>query len=201
MHLAIEVLTLLFFAGTAAHAALWRGRLGAGMFVALLWLGFVRENWVAIRDLLYGFAPLHLVLGRAPLIATVIWSFSIWVALVWAEAVAGEPPPPWSGRRRPSARLLALGGLFMMALAGFYEPFLTLLDMARWQEGTRTTLGIPWIALVGYPTLTVGFLLVWSRAIGVRSATTRSAVLLVALAILGVSHAAGLQALKDLLGW
>lgn len=89
----------------------------------------------------------------------------------------------------------------MMALAGFYEPFLKLIDMARWQEGTRTTLDVPWITLIGYPTLTVLFLLLWCRVMRRPPGGARTALLLVGLTLLALIHAAGLQGIKDLLGW
>jgi hypothetical protein len=194
LHLFIELLTLAAFLATAAHAAWLRGRPGAAIFGAMLLLGLVRENAVALREVLYGFAPLHLMLGKAPLIASVVWGFSIYLALVWAELMTGEP----LADRRASARLLGAVSLFMIALAWFYEPFLALIEMARWQEGTRTVLDVPLIAMVGYPSLAVAFLLLWtwSRRRGLGPLPT-----LAALAVLAVGHAFSLQALKDLLGW
>lgn len=193
MHLFIEILTLVFFLGTVAHAVYLRGREGAGFFAALLYLGFVRENVVTLRNVLYGFSPLHLMLGKAPLIASIIWGYSIYAAVVWAEAISGER----LSSRRPSPLFLGLAALFMMALACFYEPFLKLIGIAKWQEGTRTVLDVPLIALIGYPSLTVLFLPLWSWALRGR----RAAALVVALIVLAVAHALGLQALKDVLGW
>jgi hypothetical protein len=193
MHLFIEILTLAFFLATVAHAVYLRGREGAAFFAALLYLGFVRENVVTLRDVLYGFSPLHLMLGKAPLIASIIWGYSIYAAVIWAEAVSGER----LSSRRPSPRFLGLAALFMMALACFYEPFLKLIGMAKWQEGTRTVLDVPLIALIGYPSLTVLFLPLWSWALCGR----RAAALAAALTVLAVVHALGLQALKDFLGW
>lgn len=83
-------MTLAFFLGFVAHAVATRGREGAALFGALLVLGFLRENFVALRDLLYGFGDLHLRLGRAPLIASIIWGYSIYAAVVWTEAVSGS---------------------------------------------------------------------------------------------------------------
>ncbi|HWM90823.1 MAG TPA: hypothetical protein VN493_08660 [Thermoanaerobaculia bacterium] len=190
MHLFIEVLTLVFFLATVAHAGATRGRGGLALFGSLLFLGFVRENFVVLREVLYGFSPLSLMLGKAPLIASIIWGYSIYLAVVWAEEVTGEP----LREDRPSGRFLAAAALFMMALACFYEPFLALIRMARWQEGTRMTLGVPWIALVGYPSLTILYLLLrgWAK---------RPLLFWTGLAILALAHTAGLQALKDLLGW
>jgi hypothetical protein len=205
LHLFIELLTLVFFLACVAHSVLLRGRTGLAFFGVLLLLGFLRENFVVLRDILYGFAPLHLRLGRTPLIAAIIWGYSIYAAVVWAETVTGESlegPRDPDAPRRPTARFLALVAFFMMALACFYEPFLALIHMARWQPGTRATLGVPWIALVGYPALAVPFLFLWSWAL--RRSTrpaARAATLLLVLPLLALGHALGLQALKNALEW
>lgn len=199
MHLFIELLTLAFFLGTAAHAVWLRGRVhGGAFFGAMLLLGFLRENFVILRDILYGFSPLHLMLGKAPLIASIVWGYSIYTAVVWAEAVSGERLT----ERRPSGRFLGLVALFMIALACFYEPFLALIGMAKWQEGTWRVLGVPPITFVGYPTLAVLFLLVWTWALR-RSPrpVPRAVALLLTLPVLALGHALGLQGLKDALGW
>lgn len=197
MHLFIETLTLLFFLGFVAHAVILRGAGGAAFFGAMLLMGFLRENFVVLRDILYGFAPLHLMFGRAPLIASIIWGYSIYAAVVWAEAVVGER----YGDRRPSGRFLLLVAVFMIALACFYEPFLSLIGMARWQAGTRAVLGVPLITWIGYPSLAVAFLLLWSWAMRRDSRAKRIAALLIPLPFLAVGHALGLQAVKDALGW
>ena len=196
MHLFIELFTFGCFVAVLVHAAWCREGEGLALFGSLVALGFVRENAVVLRGLLYGFAPLHLMLGKAPLIATIIWGFSIYAALVWAQEATGEP----IGLRTPSVRVLGAVALFMIALACFYEPFLRLIGMARWQEGTRATLGVPWIALVGYPTLAVGFLALWGGA-AARGAGVRFAVLVVGIPALALGHAFGLQAVKRALGW
>ncbi len=198
LHLYMELAILACFLASAAHALRQRGGEGALFFGSLLYLGFVRENVVALREILYGFAPLSLMLGRAPLIAAIIWGFSIDAALCWVRALPGT-------RRRPdriTTARLGLAGLFMMALACFYEPFLALEEMARWEAGTRTTLGVPWIALVGYPALAVPFLALWE---GIRQRVPafgrRVPVLAAALTLLAAAHALGLHALKASLGW
>lgn len=196
MHLFIEILTLVFFLACAAHAAA-RGRQGAAFFGAMLLLGFLRENFVTVRDILYGFSPLHLMFGRAPLIASIIWGYSIYAAVVWTETVTGDRLED----RRPSLRFLGLTALFMIALACFYEPFLTLIHMARWQPGTRATLGVPWITWIGYSTLAVLFLLLWGWAMERKTSAGRAAALLLPLPLLAFGHAWGLQAVKTALGW
>lgn len=198
MHLFIELLTLAFFLGTVAHAVALRGRVGAAFFGAMFLLGLLRENFVILREILYGFSPLHLMLGRAPLIASIVWGYSIYAAVIWAETVSGER----LATRRPSGRFLGLVALFMMALAVFYEPFLALIRMAKWQEGTWRVLGVPPIALIGYPTLAVLFLLLWTWVLRRSSRPgVRAALLLVTLPVLALGHALGLQGLKGLLGW
>src|SRR3954465_9679109 len=196
MHLFIEILTLLFFLGFVAHAVVLRGAAGAAFFGAMLLLGFLRENFVALRDILYGFAPLRLMLGQAPLIASIIWGYSIYAAVVWAEAVSGER----YGDRRPSARFLALVSLFMIALACFYEPFLALIGMARWQGETRSVLRVPLIPWIGYSPLAPLLLLLWGWAMEKNSNAKRAAALLIPLPFLAVGHALGLQAIKNTLG-
>lgn len=199
LHLFLELVTLVCFLAVAAHAAWLRGRGGLGLVAALLWTGFVRENFVLLQELLYGFAPLHLQLGRAPMIAAIVWPYSIYLALVWAEVTTGEA---LEGRSRPGGRLLGAVALFMMALACFYEPVLARVGMARWEEGTRATLGVPWIALAGYPTLACAALALWAWAARrIPAPGRRTALLLPLLAALALAHAGGLQALKDLLGW
>jgi hypothetical protein len=102
----------------------------------------------------------------------------------------------------PAPRSLGLVALFMLALASFYEPFLALTGMARWEDGTRTTGSVPWIALVGYPSLAVAFLALYGGITGVlRSPGPRLLALGLAMPALGLAHAWALLALKRLLGW
>lgn len=54
-----------------------------------------------LRDILYGFSPLHLLLGRAPLIASIIWGYSIYGT--------------WS-RRRPTPATRAAALLLPLAI-------------------------------------------------------------------------------------
>jgi len=88
----------------------------------------------------------------------------------------------------------------MIALACFYEPFLALIGMARWQAGTRSVLGVPLITWIGYPSLAVLFLLLWGWAMEKNSNAKRAIALLIPLPFLAVGHALGLQAIKDALG-
>jgi hypothetical protein len=161
-------------------------------------VGYLRENAVALGQVLYGFAPLSLMLGRAPLIATIIWGYSIYLALVWGEEVTDQS----LAQEHFPLHLLLASGVFMMALAGFYEPLLELVQMARWEEGTRKVLGVPWIALVGYPTLAVSYLLLhrWAAKRSDRT-LTRVAWLGVGIVALAFGHAWGLKDLKVALGW
>ena len=205
MHLLLELVTVAFTALAGLHAWARRGGAGLWLFGSLLLLGWVRESFVAVRDLLYGFAPLHLVLGGTPLIAAVVWAYSIYTALCWSEEMSGRPwfaeSESWRGAV-PAPATLALVGLFMIALACFYEPFLALTGMARWEGGTRTTAGVPWIALIGYPTLAVAFLALHGAVIGrFRHAGARLLALGLSMPALGIGHAWALQELKRVLVW
>ncbi len=199
MLLSIELITLAFFLVCAAHAVASRGREGVWLYGSLIALGFLRENFVALHKLLYEFAPLTLRLGAAPIIGSIIWAYSIYITILWTEEVTDERlgSRPW-----PSWSFLSMAALFMAALAGFYEPFLKLIGMARWEEGTRTLLDVPLIAPIGYASLTVLFLLAWTwirrtRFRGGRRLAALAAVLLP----IALGHALGLQALKTYLGW
>lgn len=198
MLLFAEVLTLVFFLLCVAHAFAMRRREGAWLFGALLAMGLVRENFVAFYRYLYEFAPLTLMLGLAPVIGSIIWGYSIYACIVWVEAMTGER----LSQERPSARFLGLAALFMMALACFYEPFLKLIGMARWEPGTWFVLDVPPIALIGYSTLTLLFLGAWSWVLRTKTqGLSRAGLLTAALLPIALGHAAGLQALKSWLGW
>ena len=200
MHLFLELLTTLFTVLAGVHAFFLGRREGLWLFVSLLLLGFFRENWVAVRHVLYAFAPLHLNAGAAPLIATVIWAFSIYAAILWA----------WILRSAPSRAPFGIGAgsllpvaSFMAALACFYEPFLSLVGMARWEAGTRVSAGVPWIALIGYPSLAVAFLCLHElirRVLASRWALRMVAVG-VTVPLLAIAHARGLESLKLALRW
>jgi hypothetical protein len=198
LHVFLELVTVGAFVASAAHAVdRWGARLGGWWVASLLWLGWVRESFVVLREVLYGFAPLALMLGKTPLISAVIWGFSIHAATVFAETVTGES----LSDLRPSVRFYGLVALFMAALACFFEPFLALTGMARWEAGTGETLGVPWIALVGYTTMATLFLWIFCgvlrRARGPRQVVS----LTVRVACVALVHAQGLTALKRLLGW
>jgi hypothetical protein len=200
MHLFIELLVLAAFVATMTH--LVRGRRdGAWLLCSFAVAGWVRESFVIVMRYLYGFAPLALVLGATPVISFVIWGFSIYAALLWAETVV-DPARLGAGERHPGGRLLAGVALFMVALAVFYEPFLKLIAMARWEAGTRATLDVPWIALVGYPSMAVLLLLVHATVMRrTRGVAAWVAALVAAMSTLAVAHAAALQQLKRALGW
>ena len=196
MALFLELTTFVFCLIVAAHAWRLRGAMGLSFLLALLGLGFVRENFVVLRDILYGYGDL-LTLGAAPILGAVIWGYSLYVAVCWAEVMTGER----LDGLQPSPRFHLLVGCFMVALVGFYEPFLDLVDMARWQDGTRKTLGVPWIALIGYPSLTVPFVMLWCRVTRIASVLQRRTLLAVTVPLLAVAHAWGLAQLKELLDW
>lgn len=198
MLLFAELITLLFFLLCIAHAVALRGAEGAWFFGALLTLGLVRENFVALYRYLYEFAPLTLMLGLAPLIGSIIWGYSIYLCVVWVEGVTGEA----LSSLRPTVKFLGLSTFFMASLACFYEPFLSLIGMARWEPDTWFVLGVPPIALVGYSSLAVFFLLAWSWALRKeKQGTHRAALLAATLILIALGHATGLQTLKSWLGW
>jgi hypothetical protein len=190
MNLFLELLTLVCTVLAGLHAWVVRREEGVWLFASLLLLGACRENWVVLEQLLYRYGSLHLKAGAAPAIGVVIWAYSIYAAVVWAETLGH------------SRAFLALVGVFMMALVGLYEPFLALVGMARWEAGTRVTAGVPWIALIGYPTLAVAFLWLFDGVRrGLPRPPARAAALLVSLPVLAVAHAYGLAQVKRLLGW
>lgn len=199
LHLFFELFTLAAFAATGIWALRrWR-RDGAWLLGALFVLGGVRENFVILERHLYGFADLALMLGAAPLISAIVWSYSILVAVAVAEAILGRPLAP---DRVPGAAHLALVATTMIALAGFYEPLLARTGMARWEAGTATWLEVPRIALVGYPTLALAALaLVGAILDRWRTTGSRLAALAVTIPALALAHAGGLVALKRALGW
>ena len=200
MHLLLELTTVFFFFVCCLHAVRVRGALGFRLMVMLAALGFVRESFVIVREILYGYADLNLKLGFAPLIAAVIWGYSIYLAICCAESITGERLEELKVRAL-STGWWAIIGLFMVTLVGFYEPFLELVGMARWQDGTLKTAGVPWIALVGYPTLSVPFVYLWSRVEAQLRGAKRWGVELAFVMFLALCHASALQLLKDFLGW
>ncbi len=199
LHLFLELFTL----GAFVAAGFWaRARFGADglwLYGFLFALGGVRENFVILHRVLYGYAELSLMLGRAPAIGAIIWGFSIAAAIAATETIRRRP---FRLDRIPRAGELAWAALFMVALAGFFEPFLALVAMARWQEGTATWLDVPKIALVGYPTLASLALVASGWILGRwRAAGPRLAVFVFVTLALAIGHAWGLQRLKTLLGW
>lgn len=199
LHLFLELFTLASFVATGWWA--WRrfGRDGLWLHGFLFALGGVRENFVVLQRVLYGYADLHLLIGRAPAIGAVIWGFAIAAGIAAAEALRREPFRP---DRLPRAGELGWVALFLVALAGFFEPFLKTVEMARWQPGTATVLDVPKIALVGYPSFAVASLLVAGVLLGrFRRPGPRLLSLALAVPPLALGHAWGLQRLKDALGW
>jgi hypothetical protein len=200
---AIHLLFELAMAGAFVASAFWAVRRwrydGLWLAAFLFALGAVRENFVALARMLYGFADLTFELGAAPLIAAVVWGFSILAAISAGEALGGRGFAP---TRPPDARQLGLAALFLVALAGFYEPLLARADMARWEPGTLALAGVPLVALVGYPSLGVAALAL-SGAVQRRFRAARPRLVAYALATpaLALGHAVALGALKRLLGW
>jgi hypothetical protein len=197
VHLFIELSTLTALVACVVHAVRVYGASGAWFFATVSALGFIRENFVILRDVLYGFAPLTLIAGKAPLIAAIIWGYSIYVAIVWAQNLTGER---W-GAGPPTARFLLLVAAFMMALACFYEPFLKLIEMARWEPGTRRFLDVPLIAMIGYPSLAVLYLMVFSAIMTRARGRERFCWFGLAIPALALGHAVGLHELKRWLAW
>ena len=171
--------------------------LGRRFVASMLLLGFLRENYVTLERLLYGYADLHLELGAAPLIGAIIWPYSIYISCCFAQRLSSSRfEDSW---HRPG--FLALVALFMISLVGFYEPLLERVGMARWQEGTLKTLGAPWIAVIGYSTLAVTGTALSGWLIRRLESWRLWPALVPSMAALALLHARGLQALKDVLGW
>ena len=204
MHLLLELITGLFFVACWTHAVKVRGSAGGRLMVAMLTLGFVRETFVVYRKILYGYAELNLMVGLAPMIAAIIWGYSIYLAICWAESATGRRLEDL--HRRPGALPFLLGvGLFMICLVGFYEPFLERVGMARWEEGTLRAGGVPLIALVGYPTLALPFVWIWTRmeygSQRLIGGPKKWAIQQLPAILLALLHAGLLQILKDFLRW
>ena len=198
LHLFLELTTLAAFLACAIAATRKRGALGLWLYGSVTVLGALRENFVVLARALYGFADLAFTLGRAPLLSAVIWGLSIDAAVAFAERTTPDRLAPG----RLPARFQAAVAAFMLALAGFYEPFLKLVDLARWEPGTRRVFGVPQLALVGYPTLALLFLALfafvtarWPRP------GPRFVAFALAIPVLAFGHAAALTALKRWLGW
>lgn len=199
VHLLFELAMTGAFLAVAAWAARRWGSSGLWLVGFLFALGILRENFVALARLLYGFADLHLELGAAPLVAAVVWGFSILAAVSAAEAITGRPFDPGEP---PAGTPLLVAALFLVTLAGFYEPLLARAGMARWEAGTLTIARTPAIALIGYPALGAAALAL-SGAIQARWPERRARLAAYALAtpLLALAHAVGLQGLKRALGW
>lgn len=202
MHLFLELTTILFFGICVAHAVILRGARGRRLMLMMMGLGFVRETFVVLTRYLYGYAELNLELGVTPLIAAVIWGYSIYGAICFAELVTKQDLELviQEGARRSVRWWLAIAG-FMTCLVGFYEPFLELVGMARWEDGTRKLYGAPWIACVGYPTLALSFSWLWIEIERRWTGTARRLMEGTMILVLGPLHGWGLQNLKDILGW
>ena len=189
----VEVVVLVFFVGVSWGVVRRHGADGAWFIGMVALAGFARENWVSIHRILYEFAPLRVFVGKAPLVATVIWAVSIELARIWSDVVLG----PRSVR---SSRWAGVA-LFMVSLAFFYEPFLKAIRFARWEPGTRTFLDVPWIAMIGYPTLALVILAGFEGGMKIRTRLARIGWLFLFVPLLAIGHGAGLAALKHRLRW
>lgn len=199
LHLVLELFTLGSFLLTGLWCARRFGRDGLWLYGFLLALGAARENFVVVERVLYGYADLTLLVGRAPAIGAVIWGFSIAAGIAAAEAIQRRPFRPG---RAPRAGDCLWVALFLVALAGLFEPFLARVEMARWEAGTAAVLGVPKIALVGYPSFALLALAAGGALLGRwPGAAARAAALALATPLLACGHAWGLQRLKDALGW
>lgn len=204
MHLFLELTTLCFFLLCVVHAVGLRGGRGRRLMAMMMWLGFVRETFVVLARYLYGYADLNLKLGVAPVIAAIIWGYSIYVAICFAELVTKRDfgtVIEAGVRSRVAALWIGAASAFMICLVGFYEPFLELVGMARWEDGTLKTAGVPWIACIGYPTLTAGFLVLWLSLERRWTGLQRLWGEVGGCVALALVHAWGLQVLKDGLAW
>ena len=199
LHLFLELFTLGSFVATGFWAGRRFGTDGLWLYGFFFALGALRENYVALERVLYGYADFTFMFGRAPLVGAVIWGFSIAAAIAAAEAIRREP---FRIDRVPSAAELLLVALCLVALAGFFEPFLKLVGMARWEEGTAKVLDVPKIALVGYPTFAVVSLACGGWILGrYGGARARLSAFALATPVLALGHAWALGRLKDALGW
>ena len=162
LFLALELIALALSGLLIWHSASTRGAAFTCMFfIGGAFLGLVRENVVAqVAALnLYSYSPsaFHLWVGAAPLILTVFWSYTIYLALTFSEAIAAGNLI--SGRRRVWVVLLAM--LFMAAYACLNEAFASMYPMVLWKFKPALTIwgGTPAMVLWGYAGLALIFLL------------------------------------------
>ncbi len=160
--LALELIALALTGLLIWHSAATRGAPFTLMFFtggALL--GLVRENVVAQVSALnlYSYNPLtfHLWAGAAPLIMMVFWSYTIYLALTFSEAISGGDLI--GGKRRVWVILLSM--VFMASYACLSEAFASIYSMVLWKFKPALTVwgDAPAMLLWGYAGMGLIFLL------------------------------------------
>ncbi len=162
LFLALEIIALALTGLLIWHSARTRGVAFTCMFfIGGAFLGLVRENAVAqVAALnLYSYSPaaFHLWVGAAPLILMVFWSYTIYLALTFSEAIVGGGLI--NGRRRAWVVLLAM--VFMASYACLNEAFASMYPMVLWKFKPALTIwgGTPDMVLWGHAGLALIFLL------------------------------------------
>jgi hypothetical protein len=162
LFLALEIIALALTGLLIWHSARTRGAAFACMFfIGGAFLGLVRENVVALVAALnlYSYSPaaFHLWVGAAPLILMVFWSYTIYLALTFSEAIVGSGLI--NGRGRAWVVLLAM--VFMAAYACLNEAFAGMYPMVLWKFKPALTIwgGTPAMVLWGYAGMALIFLL------------------------------------------
>ena len=159
--LALELIALALTGLLIWHSARTRGAAFTWMFfLGGALLGLVRENVVAqVAALnLYSYNPatFHLWIGAAPLILTVFWSYTIYLALTFSEVMAGGDLI--GGKRRLWVILLSM--VFMASYACLSEAFASIYPMVLWKFKPALTVwgGTPAMVLWGYAGMALIFL-------------------------------------------
>jgi hypothetical protein len=160
--LALELIALALTGLLIWHSVATRGSAFTWMFFAGgAVLGLLRENVVAqVAALnLYSYNPttFHLWAGAAPLILLVFWSYTIYLALTFAEVISRGDL--LAGVRRVWVFVLAMA--FMAAYACLNEAFSSMYPMVLWKFKPALTVwgGTPAMVLWGYAGMALIFLL------------------------------------------
>jgi hypothetical protein len=160
--LALELIALALTGLLVWHSTAIRGPAFTWMFFAGgAVLGLLRENVVAqVAALnLYSYNPatFHLWVGAAPLILLVFWSYTIYLALTFAEVITGGDLI--GGRRTVWVIMLAMA--FMAAYACLNEAFSSMYPMVLWKFKPALAIwgGTPAMVVWGYAGMALIFLL------------------------------------------